>query len=194
MKRVLGIALLLAATPLLAINTSVLRRGDRIGVLRMSEHFDGSEATVADAIESVLPRALRDRGFDAFDTQRTYDDLRRGDVADAAYYVEVVGAQARDREAADVGVGAENVYASVGVLVSHVAAEVRLYDGKTLELVDRWDLAKKSAAVVPTSVGIGGRYLWGAIALPIIHRGQYRAAARDVAQQAAERIAQAAAP
>lgn len=194
MKRALGIVLLLAATPLLAINTSILRRGDRIGVLRMSERFDGSEQTVANAIESVLPRALRDRGFGAFDAQRTYDDLRRGDVADAAYYVEVVGARAGDRQAAGVDVGVDNLYASVGVIVSHVAAEVRLYDGRTLELVDRWDLSKKSAAIVPTSVGIGGRYVWGAIVLPIIHHGQYRAAARGVAQTAAERIAQAAAP
>jgi len=194
MKRVLGIVLLLVATPLLAINTSVLRRGDRIGVLRMSENFDGAEQTVANAIESGLPRALSDRGFEAFDTQRTYDDLRRGDVADAAYYVEVVGAHARDREAAGVSVGAENVYANIGVLVSRVAAEVRLYDGRTLELVDRWDLSKRSAAVVLTSVGIGGGFFWGAITLPIIHHGQYRAAARDVAQQAAERIARSAAP
>ena len=194
MKRALGIGLLLAATPLLAINTSILRRGDRIGVLRMSERFDGSERTVANAIESVLPRALHDRGFESFDAQRTYDDVRRGDAPTAAYYVEVVGAHAAEREPAEIGAGVGGVYASVGVVVSHVAAEVRLYDGKTLELVDRWELSKKSTAVVPTSVGIGGRYVWAALALPFVHYGQYRSAAHDVARQAAERIAQAAKP
>jgi hypothetical protein len=196
MKRALAaLVLLLAAAPLLAINTAILRRGDRIGVLRMSEEFDAaSERAVANAIESGLPRALRDRGFDAFDTQRTYDDLRRGDAAGAAYYVEVVGARAGDRQTAGVDIGAENLYASVGVIVSRVAAEVRLYDGKTLELVDRWDLSKKSTAVVPTSVGVGGRFVWASIALPFMRYGQYRAAARDVAEQAAERIVRAAAP
>jgi hypothetical protein len=195
MKRFLFLGLLLVATPLLAINTSVLRRGDRVGVLRMSERFDvASEETVARTIESDLPRVLRDRGFDAFDAHATYDDVRRGDGPGAAYYVEVVGARAGDREAVGVGVGAENVYASIGVVVSRVAAEVRLYDGKTLELVDRWDLSKKSTAVVPTSVGVGGRFVWAAIALPFVHYGQYRSAAHDVARQAAERIAQAAQP
>ena len=194
MKRLLLLGLLLAATPLFAINTTVLRRGDRIGVLRMSERFDGSEQTVANAIENVLPRALHERGFDAFDAQRTFEDIRGGDAPPAAFYVEVVGAHAREREAAGIGVGAETVGATLGVIVSHVAAEVRLYDGKTLELVDRWDLAKKNTTVAPTSLGIGGRYFWGAIALPILHFGQYRSAARDVAQQAAERIAEAARP
>ena len=195
MKRAILGLLLLVSTPLFAINTTVLRRGDRVGVLRMSERFDlASEETVARTIESDLPRVLRDRGFDAFDAHATYDDVRRGDGPGAAYYVEVVGARAGDREAVGVGVGAENVYASIGVIVSRVAAEVRLYDGKTLELVDRWDLAKKSTAVVPTSVGIGGRFVWAAIALPFVHYGQYRNAAHDVARQAAERIAQAAQP
>jgi len=195
MKRFLFLGLLLVATPLLAINTSILRRGDRVGVLRMSERFDvASEETVARTIENDLPRALRDRGFDAFDAHATYDDVRRGDGPGAAYYVEVVGARAGDREAVGVGVGAENVYASIGVVVSRVAAEVRLYDGKTLELVDRWDLSKKSTAVVPTSIGVGGRFVWAAIALPFVHYGQYRSAAHDVARQAAERIAQAAQP
>ena len=195
MKRFLLLGLLLVATPVFAINTSILRRGDRVGVLRMSERFDvAAEETVARTIESDLPRVLRDRGFDAFDAHATYDDVRRGDGPGAAYYVEVVGARAGDREAVGVGVGAENVYASVGVVVSRVAAEVRLYDGKTLELVDRWDLAKKSTAVVPTSVGIGGHFVWASIALPFVHYGQYRSAARDVARQAAGRIAQAAQP
>src|ERR1041385_1015528 len=136
MKRLLLLGLLLAATPLFAINTTVLRRGDRIGVLRMSERFDGSEQTVATAIESVLPRALHERGFDAFDAQRTFEDVRNGDAPPAAFYVEVVGARAPARGAAGIGVAAENVGTTLGVVVSRVAAEVRLYDGKTLELVD----------------------------------------------------------
>ena len=193
MKRLLPLALLLLTTPLLAINTAgVLRRGDRIGVLRMSERFDGSEQTVANAIENVLPRALHDRGFDAFDAQRTFDDVRNGDAPPAAFYVEVVGAHARQREAAGIDISGDTVGTTLGLIVSHVAAEVRLYDGRTLELVDRWELSKKSATVTPTSFGIGGRYVWGAIALPILHYGQYRSAARDVAQQAAARIAEAA--
>ncbi|HEV2720874.1 MAG TPA: hypothetical protein VG323_12705 [Thermoanaerobaculia bacterium] len=184
MKRLLLLGLLLIATPVFAINTTILRRGERIGVLRMNEQFDvATERTVANAIESALPRALRDRGFDAFDTQRTYDGVRRGDGPDAAFYVEVVGAHGGGREAAGVGVGGDNVYATLGVVVSRVAAEVRLYDGKTFELIDRFDLSKKSTAVVPTSVGIGGRFVWAELALPFVRYSQYRSAAQDVARQ-----------
>jgi hypothetical protein len=193
MKRLLLLGLLLVTTPVFAINTTMLRRGERIGVLRMNGQFDvAAERTVANAIESALPRALRDRGFDAFDAKSTYDDVRRGDGPNAAFYVEVVGAHARDHEA--VGVGAENVYANIGVVVSRVAAEVRLYDGKTLELIDRFELSKKSTAVVPTAVGIGGRFFWASLALPFVQYGQYRNAAHDVARQAAEAIARTAAP
>ena len=96
MKRLLLLGLLLVTTPVFAINTSILRRGERIGVLRMNGQFDvAAERTVANAIESALPRALRDRGFDAFDAKSTYDDVRRGDGPNAAFYVEVVGAHAQ---------------------------------------------------------------------------------------------------
>jgi len=195
MKRLVLGLLVLVSTPLFAINTSVLRRGDRIGVLRMPEVFDvATERTVASTIERDLPRVLRERGFDAFDAQATYEDVQRGSGLGAAFYVEVVGARAADREAVGVGVGAENVFGTIGVVVSRVAAEVRLYDGKTLELIDRWDLSKKSTAVVPTSVGLGGRFFFAELALPFVHYGQYRSAAHNVARQAAEKIAQAAQP
>src|SRR6266498_3270396 len=196
MKRpLLGLLLLLVSTPLLAINTNVLRRGDRIGVLRMAGEFEyASERTVAKTLQNDLRAALRDRGFDAFDTRLTYDDLRREGTADAAYYVEVVSAGVANRNAGGIGIGTDGIGATVSVIVSRVAAEVRVYDGRTLELVDRFDLSRKSTAVVPTSVGIGGRYFWAAFALPFVEYGQYRSAAHAVARQAAERIAQAAQP
>lgn len=195
MKRALLLGLLLATTPLFAINTSTLHRGDRIGVLRMPEQFDAaSERTIANVIEGDLPRVLRERGFDAFDARRTFEELRDGDAPPAAFYVEVVGARASGRDVGGIGVGLDNVGTTLGVVVSRVAAEVRLYDGKSLALVDRWDLSKKSTTVAPTSVGVGGRFVWASVALPFVHYGQYRSAAHDVAREAAERIAQAAQP
>lgn len=196
MKRpAVGLLLLLVSAPLLALNTNVLRRGDRIGVLRMSDQFDADmERAVVRTLESDLPRALRARGFDAFDARLTYDDLRRGDAGGAAYYVEVVSARAGEREAAGIGAGVGGVYTTVSVVVARVAAEVRLYDGKSLALIDRFDLSEKRTSVAPTSVGLGGRYLWAELALPFMQYGQYRSAAHDVARQAAERIAATAQP
>jgi hypothetical protein len=43
--------------------------------------------------------------------------------------------------------------------------------------------------VVPTEIGIGGRHVWAAIALPFIEYAQYRQAAHGVARDAAQRIA-----
>lgn len=194
MKRLLLLATLLAATPLFAINTNgVLHRGDRIGVLRMADHYEaGSEQAVAGTIEDALPGALHKHGFEAFDAQRTYEDARNGDAPPAAFYVEVVGAHAGEREAAGVGAGVGPIYTTVGVVVSRVAAEVRLYDGKTLALIDRWELTKRNTTVAPTSIGLGGRFFWADVALPFVRFGQYRSAAHDVARDAAARIAGAA--
>jgi len=75
------------------------------------------------------------------------------------------------------------------LVLGEVAAEVRLYDGRTLNQIARYDLHKRNMAVVPMSIGIGGRSLSAWIALPFVQYGQYRAAAHEVARQAAERIA-----
>jgi hypothetical protein len=175
------------------ILTSVLHRGDRIGVVRMSDRFAyGAGQTVATAVQNDLRSELLARGFDAFDTGGTLDDLRRGDTKNAPFYVEIVSANTRDRSVGGVGVGSDTVGATVGVVVSRVAAEVRLYDGPTLALIDHFDLSKNATAIVPTSVGIGGRSFWTFIAIPFVHYGQYRNAAHEVARLAAERIAQSA--
>src|SRR5437763_16446852 len=106
MKRLLPILLLLLATSLAAINTNVLRRGGRIGVLRMSDAYSyGAEQTVAKTVQSDLQKELRARGFDAFDAGITYDDLRRGTGESAPYYVEVVSANAADRDRGGIAAG-----------------------------------------------------------------------------------------
>jgi len=196
MKCPLLLGLLLVSTPVFAINTSILYRGDRIGVLRMPERFDrASERAVSSAIEEELPSALHKQGFEAFDTQRTYDEARNGDAPAAAFYVEVVGAHTDGgNNAAGIDVGVNGVYTTVGLLVSHVAAEVRLYDGKTLALIDRWYLGEKNVTVAPTSISLASRFLFAELAMPLVRAGQSRNAAHDVAREAAARIAGAARP
>jgi hypothetical protein len=170
--------------------TSPPHPGDRIGVLRSSADYDyRAEHIVANTVQIDLRRELRKLGFDAFDTRLTYDTMLRSGPGNADFYVEVVSGSAADRPIGGVGGSAGGVAVEVAVVVAWVAAEVRLYDARTLNLVERYDLQKKKTAVVPTAIGVGGRSVWAAIFLPLVQYGQYRAAAHDVARQAAVRIA-----
>jgi len=166
------------------------RPGARIGVLRMSDEFTyGAERTVARTVQTDLRAELRDLGFDAFDTRRTYDDLARDGGPEADLYVEVISSQAMNHPVAGAGAGAGSIGVGMAVVVSQVAAAVRVYDGRTLQLLDTYDLQQKNTAVVPTSIGFGGRFFWARIPLPFIGYAQYRSAAHAVAREAAARIA-----
>lgn len=166
------------------------RPGDRVGVLRISGHFDDrAERTVANTVQNYLCGELQDLGFDAFDARETYDELLRNGPSGADYYVEVVSGYASGRPVGVVGAAVGDLALELGVVVSRVAAQVRLYDGRTLNEVETYDLQRDSTAVVPTAVGIGGRSIWAAIMLPFVQYGQYRSAAHAMAHQAALRIA-----
>jgi hypothetical protein len=189
MKRFALLLCLLFVVPLFGL-TRLPRPGDRIGVLQMSDRYAyGAEKSVAHTVQRDLQTELRALGFDVFEAPHTYDDLSRQDPGNADFYVKVVSSQATHRPVGGVATGAGRVGVEVGVVVSHVAAEVRLYNARTLDLVEHYDLRQSRTAVLPTAVGIGGRSIWAYIALPFIHWGQYRSAAHEVAREAAARIA-----
>ena len=190
MKRAIFIIASLTAVPLFALTSNPLP-GDRIGVLRMSGRFNyGAEQTVANTIQRDLLHELSLLGFKSFDTQLTYDQvLRRGPANDADFYVEVISADAAGRPAGVAEAGVGGVAVEVGVVVSRVAAEVRVYDARSLNAIDTFDLRRDNTAVMPTGIGVAGRSIWAAITLPFVQYAQYRSAAHDVAHQAAVRIA-----
>jgi len=184
------LALLLAA-PLFAI-TGTPVRGNRIGVLRIADRYAGPEAAVADTVQSGLTRELRGLGFDAYESDLTYDDLRRFEGDAPAYYVEIVSGRAADHAVGEVGLTNGVLAGTVGLVVSHVAAEVRLYDGRSLEVVRSFEVRHRSTTIAPTGVGIGGRWSWLWVGLPVLRYGEYRSAAREVAHDAAKQIAETA--
>lgn len=176
MKRLLSLFVLLTlGTGALALDT---RREVRIGVLR-GEFEEQSYLTNALAAE------LRSRGLDAFDARRTHLELLEDGAADADYYVEIVGGAPNSTEYGGLDVGGSHAAVSLGVFVARFAAEVRIYDGQSYETLTSQDLTKRSTAVLPAGVGVGGRALFAWIAMPFIERAQWRnlsrAAARDVA-------------
>jgi len=177
------------AVPALAL-VQTPRPGDRIGILRMSDRYThGAEQTVANTVQSDLRRELRALGFDAFDARITYEELARQSSPNADFFVEVVSSHAVNHPRGGVGVAASGVAVDVGLVVAQVAAEVRVYDGRTMNEIAHFDLQKDNTAFLPMSIGIGGRWLWGYFALPFVQYGQYRAAAHEVARMAALRIA-----
>jgi hypothetical protein len=156
----------------------------------MAEDFPGGpERVVARTLGNDLTSELSSRGFRAFQAKATYDDAQRGGAPEADYYVEVVSSRTSQRQTAAVAAAAGPVGVEVGVVVARVAAEVRLYDGRTFALLESYDLRQSSTAVGPTGVGLGTRSIWGYVMLPFMQYGQYRSAAHAVAREAATRIA-----
>lgn len=186
MKR--GLLLLLIALPAFGL-TKPIARGDRIAVLRISDEFAHDvERNVAATLQKELRRELQARGFEAFDAEMTFEEAR-GEAPAADYYVEIVSGRTADREAGGIGAAVGAVGVDIGIMTARVAAELRLYDAKTMEMIDRFELAKRNTAVVPTGVGIGRRSVWAYIALPFIQHAQHRSALHAIARDAAERIA-----
>jgi hypothetical protein len=181
MKRLL-VAFCMLMLPAAAHAFDTERGAARIGLLRGS---DDTQQYVLDRLRNEL----RTRGFDAFDAELAYDDVAAEDHSHLAdFFVEVVGGQGEISEHGGVGIDTRHGGVSLGVLVSRIAGEVRVYDAKTMELVSSHEMRKKNTAVVPTSVGVGGGAIYAWIALPFIERAQYRSAARAAARDAATHV------
>jgi hypothetical protein len=188
MRRTLCTALLLLAW---ATTASAFHEGDtrvRIGILGMRGQLTESDADLASLVGRNLRGELRKKGFDAFVTNRTVDDVQPDD---ADYYVELLSSSGSgDYPIGDVAIGSRDVAAAVTVVMSRVAAEVRLYDGRSLEQVASYDLRQTKVMPVPSWISVGGRNFYTVLGLPLVQYTQYRRAAGAVARDAAEKIAQ----
>lgn len=192
MKRAaLLLALFAIAVPSFALKgTPDGRRPMRVGVLHTGDGWaDGNYDRAASAIEHEIVAQFHERGINAWETHRTLKDAFQDNVEPADLYVEVSGGDGRQREIGGLDISGPHVATTLGVIISKAAAEVRVYDGRTLDLVDRFELSKRKTAVVPTSFGLRDGPIIGFAIVPVFQHLQYRAAVRDVAKEAAERIA-----
>jgi len=182
-KRLLLIALLLVPGAAFAFDATPGR--ERIGILHAGA--DERDSYVQRCVLTSLQKELRGRGFDAYLEDAAFDDLSMNIDRDADFYIDVVGS-GETEDYGGIDVGGRNADISVGVLASRVAAEVRVYDGRTLQLLATKSLSKRSTAVVPTSIGIGGRDAFAVFALPFLERAQVRSVARAAAKQMADNV------
>ena len=191
MKRVLlALALVFVAGAAFAIDTA--RQPHRIGILRAV--VDSGDAYVEEAVVRQLLGELQRRGFDAFDTNLELVELDGDDIPHADYFVEIAGSGSDAGDFGGIGIGTRNADIELSLLVSRVVAEVRVYDGTSLELVSTQKLSRTKTAVVPTALGFGGRSFFAAIALPIAERAQFRSCTKAAAREAATKVAAAIRP
>lgn len=205
-------ALLVAAMLLVPMSSNAFdtkRHTPRVGVLRVSNDYSHADAYVATNVVRRLREELIERGVDAYDTGLTYDEIADGKGEDADYYVEILGASTNDGSSGGIGIGSsggsgvgsyggigigsQEIGVSVDVVVSRVAAEVRVYDGPTGDVLTSETLSKRKTAVMPTSIYLGGSRLFAVVAMPFVQQSQYRsltkAAARDAALVVIEAVA-----
>ena len=185
MKRLVIALLILIPGAALAFDATPT--SPRIGVLRQAGERIHHDALVSDSVLRYLRDELRDRGLDAFDVDLTYHEAMDDGYADADFLIEVVS-EADGGEYGGVGVGGPHGGVELSLSIARVVAEVRVYDGRTFELIAREDLRKKNTAVLPTAVALGGRRSWLSIAAPIAQWAQFRHVARSTAREAASRV------
>jgi hypothetical protein len=133
-------------------------------------------------VVDMLRKELRGRGLDTFESSLAIDDAFREAPA-ADYYVEIAGGEARTTDYGGIDIGGRDGEVSLALLVSRLGTEIRVYDADTMEIVARQSVTKRSRAVLPTAVGLGGLYAY--IGAPILQRAQYRGLARAVSRDAA---------
>jgi hypothetical protein len=189
-RTILAVALLTAATAT-AINTGT--RPIRIALLASPDRYaDRHDMRASDLVRSHLSAELHNLGYDVVETDERLTDLARDGHPRADYYVDVFGPGGGGYPVAGIGfpIG-RGAAVDLAVVVSHVAASVNVYDGRTLDLLHALDLHKKSTSVAPAAIGIGGRPFWAMIAVPFVEWAQYRSGIRAVARQAAREIDEA---
>jgi hypothetical protein len=188
MKR-LAIAFLLLF-PVAAFAFDPSTEPPRVAVLRQPEplHHDGDNM-VSDAVLRYVTEELRERGLDAFDAGVTYDEAVDQNYGEADYVIEIAS-DADGRDYGGMGVGGRHGGVGMSILVARVAAEVRVYDGHTFQLIDRQRLQHRNRALLPTSLSLGGRAAWIGVAVPIAQTVQFRNVAKAAARSAATFVTQ----
>jgi hypothetical protein len=181
--------LLMIGTTALAFDPTPASRGHRIGILTTTAADDDVVTLrVAALMRGYLARELRREGFDVFDARATLEEIERGAEPDADYFVEFLRGDTADHGYGGVGVAGRHAGVDMELIVSKVAASLRLYDGRTLEVIDDFDVYAQGKAFMPTAIGIGGRHtaFWVGVPFHVLkHRAVAKAAARDAAESIA---------
>jgi hypothetical protein len=180
----------LLAPLLVAVSASAIttERPPRIALLDLAPRYE-MQVDAFGTMRDSLREALKQHGFDVFTTADRYDDLARSNDGHAEYYVEIVGTdrEARVNGGGDVAVGALAV--GVSSVKHRELVELRLYDGKTLDVIRTYQLDASSNSLVPTAIGLRScNFFFSLFLSPWTERAPARRAIHAVAREAARRI------
>lgn len=182
--------ILFSAIPVIAFDPEAEPESPRVAILHTDAGDDFETLRVAAMMRGYLARELRGEGFDAFESRATYEELLEGKEAAAAdYYVEFVRAHAGDDGYGGVAVAGRHGGVELGLVVSRVAAAMRIYEGQSLGLIHEFNVQANDRAVMPTAIGIGGRHVGVWVGMPFLRAIRHRGIARDAARDAAQSIA-----
>lgn len=188
MKRIIVATLILMS----AVSASAFdaeKRGDRIAILQVTAEGRPSEATVGSVMATYLRKNLRKAGFDAFTISETLDSVQDEPRDDVDFYVEIAPWDADSNPYGGVGVNGPHAGVDIAVVSSRIAAQLRVYDARTFELLGSYELSDRSTAVMPVAVGVGHRAIYGWVAMPFAQWIQYRRLTKRMAEDAAVRVA-----
>ncbi|HVR44042.1 MAG TPA: hypothetical protein VMS56_11440 [Thermoanaerobaculia bacterium] len=192
MKRAIVPAALLLLLPAVSAGGGLLplAAGERVAILVIPA---GELRQIDEELSGVVARALRGelerRGFDTVVLPRSVEEMDEDgitDVVDAAWIVEIVASDGRASSLGGVagegtidriGIGGE-----ISIVRSELSAELRVWDGRSLELLGTLHL--DSRATTPTLSGIGIGRRGAGIRLSLPWYGTYSRAARSIARQA----------
>lgn len=177
----------LAAAVLMLITGS---HAPRVALLDLSPRAEVSPRSFA-IVRNAMRDELRARGVDVVVSTATYESLQRHDNL-ADYVVEITNVQHEGGDGPVRGViGAGPAGVEVSTMRGTAQAEMRLFDGRTLELIDSYALESDSSGLAPTAIGVGNREVFASVlVLPIFEQAYARNAARKVGRDAARRIAE----
>jgi hypothetical protein len=187
-KRALVLLFVVLVQPAYAFDPT-FRGGNRVTLLQAPLYNAGNaELQLARNLRHRLVSELRGRGFEAVDSERTYADVQNEGRAVSGLYVEIAPSDVDSSATGAVAIDTRGAGVDLAMIVSRIAAELRVYDGRTFELIAKRHLSHQNVSVVPTGIGAGSYRLSVWFALPFVQYARYRAAAGAVVREAVEEI------
>lgn len=185
------ILFLIAASPLAAVELGPVP-GDKIAVLTVPQDEERRmHDDLGELIGRVVARRLEKEGFGTVVLPRSADELVADGLTEAvgaAWILEVAWSDGRARTWGGIAGGSNHVGAEIGVVRAELMAEIRFYDARTLEMVERFEVDSRATSPALTGIGVGGRWSWLWASLPWGTRQVYGRAAGSLAIQIYDRI------
>ena len=182
----LTLALLLVAASASALTQ---QRRPTVALLDLAPQFE-MQVEAFGAMRDALKVSLGRHGFDVYKTADHYDDLVEGKSGNADYYLEIIGSQHEEHPAGaggEIGVGPLAV--GVEAVTNRHFLELRVYDGRTLEMLRSYELNASNTTLMQRFVGLYGReFLVSIFTAPWTNQRVAHQAIEIVAKDAATHI------